>query len=296
MFRYNPSLELYLGLRKVSERMTAKEIGGLVEETSLSGATSSGIPKIFSIEGELRRRTETKTDGVSSANVRDHAPRVIEALEREAVDLRDMCDPIVGRVASYSGFGMMGRRYREGDQYRRDAQDIQLWYSCYPDSENEGCFKLLFLHGSRKGNYVHDKSDSLPVVRSGSDTHEVFDYIRECSDSPKEITLDPPSGPLTVDRFLWMLAPKGRRGGEVASETDQSLNFEALFYIESIISDNRGRYFFIPHPLLQSCDGELPRLSEIVVATPYVVQSARRSWKIAWRESLNMMARIIGLR
>ena len=82
MFRYNPSLELYLGLRKVSERMTAKEIGGLVEETSLSGATSSGIPKIFSIEGELKRRTETKTDGVSSANVRDHAPRVIEALER----------------------------------------------------------------------------------------------------------------------------------------------------------------------------------------------------------------------
>ena len=210
--------------------------------------------------------------------------------------MRDMCDPIVGSVASYSGFGMMGRRCREGDQYRRDAQDIQLWYSCYPDSENEGCFKLLFLHGSRKGNYVHDKSDSLPVVRSGSDTHEVFDYIRECSESPKEITLDPPSGPLTVDRFLWMLAPKGRRGGEIASETDQSLNFEALFYIESIISDNRGRYFFIPHPLLQSCDGELPRLSEIVVATPYVVQSARRSWKIAWRESLNMMARIIGLR
>lgn len=292
MFRYNPNLELYLGLRKIAERMSAKEMGELVEETTFAGSTSSGIPKILSFAGDLKRRTETKIDGVSSVNVRGHAPRVIKDLERGVVDLRDMCDPIVGRIASYSGFGMMGRRCREGDQYKKDAQDIQVWYSCYPDPESEGYFRLLFLHGSRKGNFVHDKSDSLPVVRSGSDTHEVFDYIRACSESSYVADADPPFGPLTVDRFLWMLAPKGRRGGDTVSETDQDLNFEALFFVENIISDDRGRYFFIPSPLLRSFDGGLPRLSKIVVATPYVVQSARRSWKTVWRERLNMLARV----
>ena len=43
MFRYNPSLELYLGLRKISERMMAKEIGELVEETSFSGQHPLGF-------------------------------------------------------------------------------------------------------------------------------------------------------------------------------------------------------------------------------------------------------------
>jgi len=296
VFHYNPNLELYLGLRKIAERMSAKEMGTLVEETTYAGTASSGIPKILSFTGDLKRHTETKIDGVSSASVRDHAPRVIKGLERRVVDLRDMCDPIVGRIASYSGFGMMGRRCREGDQYKKDAQDIQVWYSCYPDPESEGCFRLLFLHGSRKGNYVHDKSDSLPVVRSGSDTHEVFDYIRACSDSSYASSAGPPSGPLTVDRFLWMLAPKGRRSGDGVSETDQDLNFDALFFIENIISDDRGRYFFIPSPLLRSSDRELPRLSKIVVATPYVVQSARRSWKTVWREILNMLGRTICLR
>ena len=296
MFHYNPNRELYLGLRKIAERMSANEVGMKAEELRSSGEACSVVPKFMRFSGNLERHIKTEIDGTSSVNVRDHAPRIIKKLGRGSVDLRDMCEPLVGRIASYSGFGMMGRRCREGDQYKKDAQDIQIWYSCHPDPESDGYFRLLFLHGSRKGNFVHNRSDSIPIIRSGSDTHEVFDFIRSCSDSPSSTSIALPTSPLVVDRFLWILAPKGEEAGEIASESDQNLNFDSLFYIESVISDSRGRDFLVPCPLFQSPNGELPLLSKIVVATPYVVQSSRGTWKMRCREGLNMMRRIMRLR
>ena len=296
MFHYDPNRELYLGFRKIAERMSAREVGDRAEEVSSSGEVSAETSRAVRLMRNRGRRTKIRIDGATSMNVRDHAPRVIKKLSRGAVELRDMCDPLVGRIASYSGFGMMGRRCREGDQYKDDAQDIQIWYSCHPDPESDGYFRLLFLHGSRKGNFVHNRSDSIPIIRSGSDTHEVFDFIRSCSDSPSSTSIALPTSPLVVDRFLWILAPKGEEAGEIASESDQNLNFDSLFYIESVISDSRGRDFLVPYPLFQSPNGELPLLSKIVVATPYVVQSSRRSWKTKRREIMNMLRRTTRLR
>lgn len=205
MFHYDPNRELYLGFRKIAERMSAREVGDRAEEVSSSGEVSAETSRAVRLMRNRGRRTKIRIDGATSMNVRDHAPRVIKKLSRGAVELRDMCDPLVGRIASYSGFGMMGRRCREGDQYKDEAQDIQIWYSCYPDPERDGYFRLLFLHGSRKGNFVHSRSDSLPVIRSGSGTREVFDYIRSCSDGVLADFAGLFEDLLMVDRILWIL-------------------------------------------------------------------------------------------
>ena len=116
MFHYNPNRELYLGLRKIAERMSANEVGMKAEELRSSGEACSVVPKFMRFSGNLERHIKTEIDGTSSVNVRDHAPRIIKKLGRGSVDLRDMCEPLVGRIASYSGFGMRGRRCRAGAQ------------------------------------------------------------------------------------------------------------------------------------------------------------------------------------
>lgn len=114
MFHYDPNRELYLGFRKIAERMSAREVGDRVEEVSSSGEVSAETSRAVRLMRNRGRRTKIRIDGATSMNVRDHAPRVIKKLSRGAVELRDMCDPLVGRIASYSGFGMMGRRCRGG--------------------------------------------------------------------------------------------------------------------------------------------------------------------------------------
>lgn len=296
MFHYDPNRELYLGFRKIAERMSAREVGDRAEEVSSSGEVSAETSRAARLMRNRGRRTKIRIDGSTSMNVRDHAPRVIKKLSRGAVELRDMCDPLVGRIASYSGFGMMGRRCREGDQYKDDAQDIQIWYSCYPDPERDGYFRLLFLHGSRKGNFVHSRSDSLPVIRSGSGTREVFDYIRSCSDGVLADFAGLLKDPLMVDRILWILDSKRRDGEGFSGEVDEYLNFDSLFHIESVISDSQERDLLAPQNLLCSPKDKLPFLSKVVVATPYVVQSSRRSWKTKRREIMNMLRRTTRLR
>ncbi len=211
MFHYDPNRELYLGFRKIAERMSAREVGDRVEEVSSSGEVSAETSRAVRLMRNRGRRTKIRIDGATSMNVRDHAPRVIKKLSRGAVELRDMCDPLVGRIASYSGFGMMGRRCREGGQYKDDAQDIQIWYSCYPDPERDEYFRLLFLHGSQLAPCIVD-SDSLPAIRSGSGTREVFDYIRSCSDGVLTDFAGLLEDPLIVNRILWILDSKQRDG------------------------------------------------------------------------------------
>ena len=103
MFHYDPNRELYLGFRKIAERMSAREVGDRVEEVSSSGEVSAETSRAVRLMRNRGRRTKIRIDGATSMNVRDHAPRVIKKLSRGAVELRDMCDPLVGRIASYSG-------------------------------------------------------------------------------------------------------------------------------------------------------------------------------------------------